>query len=168
MLEEIPEILKESGSILQGRFTLRSGEKSNIKIELEKTFGNPYYRYIISQSMCRKLDQEEVTSIISPGGAADVLANIVASNFGLLLSKVTRNLKGDILGINLNYHTPSKKDIYTIIEDVASTGGSMKRVYDLLTPTGAKVKQGLVVVLRQDIANKIELPFNLDYLTIFK
>ncbi|MCX8058058.1 MAG: orotate phosphoribosyltransferase [Spirochaetes bacterium] len=143
------KILDKTSSILKGHFLLTSGNHSEYYIEKIRLVKNPIYlnqiAKIISKSLKKRI--KEFDTIVSPAYGAIALGFMVA----LYLKKdfVFAQRKDDIMTIRSGFGNLSGKKVY-IIEDIITTGGSVKEVKDCVEKLGGTVVGIYCIVDRSD------------------
>lgn len=131
-------ILEKTSAILKGHFLLTSGNHSEYYIEKISLVKNPFYlnkiAKLISKNLRKKINEFDV--IVSPAYGAIALGFMVA----LYLKKefVFSQRKDEIMTIRSGFGDLKDKRVY-IIEDIITTGGSVKEVKDCVEKTGGKV-----------------------------
>ena len=135
--ERVLEILKEAGVLLEGHFRLTSGRHSNRYLQCAKIFRNTKY----SEELCRALAQqfagEGVQVVIGPAMGAVQMAYEVSRHLQCENFFAERNDKGAMELRRGFAVTPGMKVL--LVEDVVTTGGSVKEVLDLVQNAGGIV-----------------------------
>jgi orotate phosphoribosyltransferase len=161
----LKNLLIECGAIKFGEFTLTSGKKSNYYVDIKKASTNPKILKNIAVEMSKIIGSYHIKIDIIGGmelGAVP-LAAAVALETGIpyvMIRKQPREhgVKSQIVG-----DLPENANA-VVVEDVATTGGSIEKSIDVLQASGAKVKLVLVVVDReegaQDLLDKYDIEIN--------
>jgi len=113
----IEEILKETKALLQGHFLLTSGKHSEYYVEKIKIINNPKYVDLLCDV------------IVGPAYGGIVLAYEVAKK--LKKKFVFTQRKNEVMTIRSGFDIKAG-DKAVIIEDIITTGGSVKEVIELL------------------------------------
>lgn len=118
--------------------------------------------------ICRLIAEQidpEIECLVGSGHGGITLASILSDRRYSNLSLVRVDSKGHGTGKSIDGYVPNSGDILEIVDDVFTTGGSLKKIYDALEPTGAIVKAAHVVVKRNDLdVVETRLPFPVTYL----
>ena len=145
--EKIIDIFKETGALLNGHFVLTSGRHSSSYFQCAKVLQYPKYLSRFAQSIANNFINSNVDAVISPAIGGIVLGTEV----GRLLNVKTifaERKKGDMC-IRRGFEI-KKSDKILVIEDVITTGGSVKEVIDEVTKLGGKISGVGVLVDRSN------------------
>jgi orotate phosphoribosyltransferase len=142
---EIQDILKETGAYLQGHFELTSGRHSEFYVEKIKIINNPYYVSKICEQIANICKDYECDIVVGPAFGGIVLAYEVAKNLGKKF--VFSQRKDEQMVIRSGFEVePKSKAI--IIEDIVTTGGSVKEVIKVLESLDVEIKAIACIVDR--------------------
>ena len=138
------EIFKKTGALLEGHFVLTSGRHSSSYFQCAKVLQYPQYLSQFSKEIIKKLSTElEVDKVISPAVGGIVLGTEV----GRLLNKPTifaERMNGK-MSLRRGFKIDKNEKIL-LVEDVITTGGSVKEVIDLAHKNhGQVVGVGIIV-----------------------
>jgi orotate phosphoribosyltransferase len=134
--ERVLEVLKEAGVLLEGHFLLTSGRHSNRYLQCAKIFQNTKY----SEELCAALAQQfadcNIDVVIGPAMGAvqmayEVSRHLKTPNF------FTERVDGQMVlrrGFSLK---PGQRVL--VVEDVVTTGGSVKEVMQIVRDCQAEV-----------------------------
>lgn len=151
----ITEILKETKAVLQGHFLLTSGRHSEYYVEKIKIINNPKFVSILCEKLSELLKDYECDVIVGPAYGGIVLAYEVAKQLNKKFVFTQR--KDEKMTIRSGFDiNPGDKAI--IIEDIITTGGSVKEVIDLLTSKDIKVSAVACIVDRSGGNAKFDYP----------
>ena len=131
--EKIINIFKETGALLNGHFVLTSGKHSSSYFQCAKVLQYPKYLNRFAQSIANNFMNGDIDAVISPAIGGIVLGTEV----GRLLNVKTifaERKKGDMC-IRRGFEI-KENDKILVIEDVITTGGSVKEVIDEVTKLG--------------------------------
>jgi|YNPMSStandDraft_1061717.scaffolds.fasta_scaffold00351_6 orotate phosphoribosyltransferase len=136
---DINKIIYETKALLKGHFMLTSGNHSEFYIEKIKFINKPYYLNKIAKMIAKKLlkTKDEFDIIISPAYGAIALGFMVA----LYLKKdfAFTQRKDEKMSLRSGFNDLKNRNIY-IVEDIITTGGSVKEVKDCIENVGGTVK----------------------------
>lgn len=122
---EIKEILISESAILEGHFQLTSGKHSNMYIEKIRLLQNPVATERICQMLAELLENYDFDTVVGPAFGGIVLAfevaKIIGSNF------IFTQRKEDQMIIRKGFDLAQVKKA-VIVEDILTTGGSVKEV----------------------------------------
>ena len=134
--EEIINIFKETGALLNGHFVLTSGRHSSSYFQCAKVLQYPKYLSRFAQSIANNFINSAIDAVISPAIGGIVLGTEV----GRLLNVKTifAERKKGYMCIRRGFEI-KENDKILVIEDVITTGGSVKEVIDEVTKLGGKI-----------------------------
>ena len=131
--------------IKRGEFTLASGQKSDLYIDLKGVSAVPELFDRIVHEMIELYSQpHQIVGMATAGiSFASVMASYLKQPFGYARSEIKAHGTGKILEGNINKGQP-----IILIEDVVSTGGSLIKVIHAIREQGYVVNQAICVVDR--------------------
>ena len=134
--EEYIKIFKDSGALLDGHFILTSGRHSNSYFQCAKLLQYPKYLELFSKNIAGHFKENEIDLVVSPAIGGIVLGTEV----GRLLRKRTvfaERVDGE-MELRRGFEIKTNEKIL-IVEDVITTGGSVKEVMSLVQSFGADI-----------------------------
>jgi orotate phosphoribosyltransferase len=145
----ILQTLKDEDILKKGDFLLRSGERSPYYCDIKKALGNPILLALLVDSLSGKVP-EDTTCIAGSGYGGIALATGVALKLKKPLTLVRDAVKDHGTKVGVEGYVPQKEDKVCIIDDVLTTGGSIKDLIKKLEPTGVSLAGAIVVVARAE------------------
>ncbi|NIN01512.1 MAG: orotate phosphoribosyltransferase [candidate division Zixibacteria bacterium] len=126
---EIFEIFKKSGALLKGHFLLSSGLHSDIYFEKFQVLQYPQYVDILCRKLAGLFQDDKVEVVVGPTTGGVIIAYEVAKNLGTRSIFAEAGDEGRIFkrGFNLK-----KGERTLIVDDILTTGGSIKEVIQLV------------------------------------
>jgi orotate phosphoribosyltransferase len=169
--EELKRIITER-SILKGEFTLVSGKKSSYYINGKLTTLNARGLYLTAKLLLDEFDGFEYDGFAGPTIGADPIIGALLTlsaqrgleREGFLIRKLTkehgtRNLvEGNI--------TPGARVM--LLEDVATTGGSLIKAAEAITSGGGKIAGVFTIVDREEGATETLAAAGYEFHSLFK
>ena len=134
--EEYIKIFKDSGALLDGHFILTSGRHSSSYFQCAKLLQYPKYLELFSKNIADHFKENEIDLVVSPAIGGIVLGTEV----GRLLRKRTvfaERVDGE-MKLRRGFEIKTNEKIL-IVEDVITTGGSVKEVMSLVQSFGAGI-----------------------------
>ena len=134
--EEYIKIFKDSGALLDGHFILTSGRHSNSYFQCAKLLQYPKYLELFSKNIADHFKENEIDLVVTPAVGGIVLGTEV----GRLLRKRTvfaERVDGE-MKLRRGFEIKTNEKIL-IVEDVITTGGSVKEVMNLVQSFGADI-----------------------------
>ena len=150
---ELIIVLKDCGAICYGNFELVSMKKSNYYIDIKKASTNPKTLKLIAKHVAIKVKEMDVNVVAGVELGGVPLATAVSLELGLPLLIVRKTTK--------NYGTKSRfigdikpKDKIVILEDVTTSGSSVRNAIEIVNEAGASVRYAISVVDREEGAKE--------------
>lgn len=154
-MESLAETLKECGAIKFGDFTLASGKKSRYYVDIKKASTNPRILRQVARRISEILKHKSIPADyiggVALGGVPIAVAVSLETGLPLIIiRKETKEygMKGQIIG----EFNPGNSIV--LVEDVATTGGSVLKAVKTLRDEGLVVRHVIVVVDREEGAGK--------------
>ena len=141
--EEIIGLFKESGALLTGHFKLTSGRHSDVYYEKFTLLKNPTVCTQICEEMANRFRSLDADVIVGPTTGGIIIAYDVARYLGVESIYAEAGETGRVFrrGFTLE---PEQKVV--IVDDILTTGRSLREVIDLVASYQAKIV-GLGVLL---------------------
>ena len=152
-LTSLADKLLSAGCIKFGEFTLKSGLKSPIYIDLRRIITYPKLIEAIAQAYLPLLSSLQFSRIAGLPYAAIPIATAIslAGNYPLIYPRKEVKTYGTKAEIEGEYHAG---ETVVVIDDLATTGGSKFEAIEKLTGAGLVVKDVVVLVDRQSGAKE--------------
>jgi len=127
--EEIRELLVETDVIQEGHFVLSSGRHADIYMQCAKVLQYPEHAATLAAEIAAKWEDEEIDVVIGPALGGVVLSYAVAEELGV--RSIFSERKNGEMKIRRGFELkPGEKVL--VVEDVVTTGGSVKEVLAVL------------------------------------
>lgn len=149
------QVLKEEKALLTGHFRLTSGNHSDRYIEKIKVLQNPEAVSVLCSQLTKRLKGYNFDTVIGPAYGAIVLAYEVAKQLGKRFVFAQR-IDGQ-MAFRSGFDV-SKIGRAVVIEDIVSTGGSVKEVIDLAEKSGIPIVAVGLLVDRSGGRLDLDLP----------
>lgn len=165
MKEELKKLLKETGAVKFGEFTLSSGKKSDFYVDCRKVTLHPKGAKLIGKIILDKIKGQKVDAIGGLTLGADPITSAVVA---------LGEIPGFIVRKKAKEHGTQQKIEgliesgwkVVIVEDVATTGTSALQAIEAAEAAGAKVIKVISVVDREEGASETLKAYDFD--PIFK
>ena len=125
----IIDIFKSTNALLEGHFILTSGRHSNSYFQCAKVLQYPEYLTEFGLMIANEFKSKKPDVVISPAIGGIVLSTEVGTQLGV--RSVFSERKNGKMVIRRGFEIQSKEKVL-IIEDVITTGGSVKEVINLV------------------------------------
>jgi uridine monophosphate synthetase len=149
----LADALLEAGCIKFGEFTLKSGLKSPIYIDLRQIITHPKLLADIAQAYLPLLATLQFSRIAGLPYAAIPIATAIslAGDYPMIYPRKEAKAYGTRAEIEGEFHAG---ETVVVIDDLATTGGSKFEAIEKLTGVGLVVKDVVVLVNRQSGAKE--------------
>ncbi len=135
--ERVMEILQEAGVLLEGHFLLTSGRHSDKYLQCAKIFQNAKYSEELCASLAELYKESNVDIVIGPAIGAILISYEVARQLGVPNIFAERDAEGKMT-LRRSF-TIEKGQRVLVVEDVVTTGGSVREVVELVKECGGEV-----------------------------
>jgi len=149
--EAIVRMLLEAAAVRFGEFTLASGEKSDVYIDVKRAWTDPRRLDLLARALAARVGSTDRLAGMELGAVPLVVATALRTGHPyVILRKAAKEhgtrqpFEGEI---------PSGQRVL-LIEDVATTGGSSERSVEIVRAAGGVVDRVLVVVDRESGARE--------------
>jgi orotate phosphoribosyltransferase len=132
----ILEIFKKTGALLQGHFLLTSGRHSNMYFQCAKVLQYPEYTEQVCKIIADHFKDYNIDTVISPAMGGIIVGQEVARQLNKRSIFAEREDKKLTLRRGFTINQGEK---ILICEDVVTTGGSVYEVIDIVKEQGGEV-----------------------------
>ncbi len=144
--EAIRSALLDSGAVRFGEFTLASGQKSDVYVDIKRAWTDPARLRLLGRALAARVGDAERLAGMELGAVPLVVA--VALETGLPFTIVRKTAKAHGTQQRFEGELPAGSRVL-VIEDVTTTGGSVLETIDVVRGAGASVDRVLAVVDRE-------------------
>ena len=134
--DQLIEIFQKTGALLQGHFILTSGRHSPTYFQCAKVLQYPEYLKRFSNEIVHHFQETEIDMVITPAVGGIVLGTEVGSQ--LNKQTIFAEREQGVMTLRRGFEISSKSNVL-VIEDVITTGGSVKEVIELVANSDATV-----------------------------
>ena len=134
--DQILSIFRSTEALLEGHFVLTSGRHSASYFQCAKVLQHPEYLTAFSIMIADEFDDQAPDVVISPAIGGVVLGTEVGTQLGCRTIFAERK-EGNMV-IRRGFHI-EKGEKVLVVEDVITTGGSVKEVMDLVEEAGGNI-----------------------------
>lgn len=134
--ERVLEVLKEAGVLLEGHFLLTSGKHSAKYLQCAKIFQNTKYSEELCADLALKFKNEKIDLVVGPAIGAIQMAYEVSRQLGV------PNFFAERENGSMTFRRGfaiEKGQRVLVVEDVITTGGSVREVIELVQSAGGIV-----------------------------
>lgn len=141
--ERVLEVLKEADVLQEGHFLLTSGRHSDKYLQCAKIFQHTKYSEELCAALAEKFKDKGVELVIGPAIGAIQMSYEVSRHLGV--KNIFAERENGEMTLRRNFTIePGQKVL--VVEDVVTTGGSVREVIDIVRKYGGEVV-GLGVVV---------------------
>ncbi len=154
---DVEALLRSTGAILEGHFQLASGRHSSVYIEKFRIMEDPPATASLCAMIAAHFQDSGATLVIGPAMGGVILAYETARHMGLHSIFAEKDGAGGLIferGFAVQRGQP-----VLVVDDVLTTGGSVKKVLALLEEAGARVVGVGFLIDRTDGGVDFGIPF---------
>ena len=153
--DEVLHIFRETGVLHEGHFLLTSGRHSSQYLQCAQVLKHPEIAAKLCRELTEILGEKELDLCIGPAVGGIIVAYEMARSLGIPGIFAERE-KGEMVlrrGFQVN---PGEKVL--VVEDVITTGGSVREVMELVRRAGGMVTEVAVLVDRSGGSVTFDVP----------
>lgn len=154
--KEINDILERNGVLQTGHFLLTSGRHSGKYMQCAKIFQNPDISAEISKDLAERYDDYDIDIVIGPALGGIILAYEVARQ--LEVRALFAERENGVMTLRRGFEIKPGSRVL-VVEDVITTGGSVKEVIDVVRSVGGEVVGVASVIDRSGGRAIFDVPF---------
>lgn len=139
--------LREIGVVRKGNVRLKHAGASGFYVDVKKAYGYPEILDLICRQIGKRVGKK-TTCAAAAGYGGIPLAAVLSEKYKLKLALVREKPKTHGRNVWIDGYVPGEADGVLIVDDVLTTGKSVKKIIKTLKPTGAKISGCAVVVKR--------------------
>lgn len=153
---DILKIFEETGAILKGHFQLTSGRHSDTYMQCAKLFVEPRLAKVICEQLSKKLSGLGIDIVASPAVGGIIMGYQMAQILGV--KNIFFERQDGVMSLRRGFAIDKGAKVL-VVEDVVTTGGSVREVIEQCQNLGAEVCAVASIVDRS--AGKVDfgLPF---------
>lgn len=159
---EMERVFKQTGLMLEGHFLLTSGRHSNRYMQCAKLFQYPEYSEMICQDLARRFAGQKIDLVVGPALGGIIMSYEMARQ--LKVPNIFAERENGSMTLRRGFSIPKGAKVL-VVEDVVTTGGSVREVMDIVAAEGAEVIGVCVVVDRSGGKIEFGVPFEAAYET---
>ncbi len=144
--EEILRLLLDADAVRFGEFTLASGEKSDVYIDVKKAWPDPRRLDTLARALAARVGSTERLAGMELGAVPLVVALALATGRPYVILRKAAKEHGTRQQYEGEIPAGAR---FLLIEDVTTTGGSTLRSIEIVRAAGGVVDRALVVLDRE-------------------
>jgi len=142
---DILEIFRSTGALLEGHFVLTSGRHSDTYFQCAKVLQYPEYLTLFSRIIADQFEIDKIDTVISPAIGGIVVGTDVGRQLGV--KTIFTERKDGKMKLRRGFEI-EKGERILIVEDVLTTGGSIQEVIKIVKENKGEIAGVGVVVDR--------------------
>lgn len=135
-LKEKEDLLKEKGALMEGHFILTSGQHGDTYIQCARILEDPQTSALLIGELIKEVKNKNIDLVIGPATGGIILAYEAARQLGVK-AIFTERENGEMT-LRRGFKIPKGARIL-VVEDVVTTGGSVKEVLNIVENQGGQV-----------------------------
>ena len=155
--EEILNVFEDCGALLRGHFVLTSGRHSPKFLQAALVLQHPDNAKLLAEELAARFVSERIDLVVGPAVGGIILAHEVARALGV--SGCYSEKERDSMVIRRGFTVPPGTGV-VVVEDVVTTGGSVRKTVEHLRERGAQVYGIGALVDRSGGAAEFDVPFH--------
>ena len=156
--QEILQVFKDTGALLEGHFLLTSGKHSSQYMQCAQVLQYPRIAGRFGAELARKFEYLQIETVIGPAMGGIIVAHEVARALGV--KSIFAERQGGEMTLRRGFKLSAGEKVL-VVEDVVTTGGSVKEVLNIVREAGAVlVGVGVIVDRSGGQADFGGLPFH--------
>jgi len=137
--EEIMKKFEEAGAIQKGHFKLTSGVHSDTYIQCAQIMQHPGFMHNLCSELGRKFRGDDIDVIVGPAIGGIIMAHVMARVLGPWVRAIFTERENGKMTLRRSFEIKEGEKVL-VVEDVTTTGSSVREVIDIV-----KSRQGKVV-----------------------
>lgn len=133
--EEVLDIFKVSGALLEGHFLLTSGRHSRQYMQCAKVLQYPHHAARLGEALAESFQDQGIDLVIGPAMGGILVAHEVGKALGTK-ALFTERENGE-MKLRRGFELQSGQRVL-VVEDVITTGGSVREVLEVVKSYGAQ------------------------------
>lgn len=140
---EVLDLLQDVGAFRSGHFVYTSGRHGDAYINKDALFMHPHETFKLAGAIAENFKDDNIEAVIAPAVAGAILAQWTAYQLSEMTDREVCALYADKadggLVIKRGYDKAIQGKRTLVVEDLLTTGGSLKKVVDAARAAGANI-----------------------------
>lgn len=154
--DELLDLFRKSGALLEGHFRLSSGLHSTGYLQCALVLQHPHHADLLGREIAARTRQLGATVVLSPALGGVIIGHEVGRALGVRALFAER--QDGALALRRGF-VLSESDRVLVIEDVVTTGGSTRETMQVATAAGGHVVGAASIVDRSGGRTDLSVPF---------
>jgi orotate phosphoribosyltransferase len=154
-VDEVMQIFRETGALLEGHFVLSSGLHSSIYLQCALVLQEPRIAEQVAGAIAEPFKNKGISLVASPAIGGIVIGYEVARSLGARFIWTER--ENGVMTLRRGFSVSSQEKTL-VVEDVVTTGGSTRETIEALQCEGADVIGAASIIDRSSGAADVGVP----------
>jgi len=137
--EEVMEKFEQAGAIQKGHFKLTSGVHSDTYIQCAQVMQYPGFMHNLCSELGKKFRGDDIDVIVGPAIGGIIMAHVMARVLGPWVRAIFTERENGKMTLRRSFEIKEGEKVL-VVEDVTTTGSSVREVIDIV-----KLRKGKVV-----------------------
>ena len=137
--EEVMKKFEDAGAIQKGHFKLTSGVHSDTYIQCAQVMQHPGFMHNLCSELGKKFRGDDIDVIVGPAIGGIIMAHVMARVLGPWVRAIFTERENGKMTLRRSFEIKEGEKVL-VVEDVTTTGSSVREVMDIV-----KSRQGKVV-----------------------
>jgi orotate phosphoribosyltransferase len=137
--EEVMKKFEQAGAIQKGHFKLTSGVHSDTYIQCAQVMQHPEFMHSLCSELGKKFRGDDIDVIVGPAIGGIIMAHVMARVLGPWVRAIFTERENSKMTLRRSFEINQGEKVL-VVEDVTTTGSSVREVMDIV-----KSRQGKVV-----------------------
>ena len=137
--EEVMKKFEQAGAIQKGHFKLTSGVHSDTYIQCAQVMQHPEFMHNLCSELGKKFRGDDIDVIVGPAIGGIIMAHVMARVLGPWVRAIFTERENGKMTLRRSFEINQGEKVL-VVEDVTTTGSSVREVIDIV-----KSRQGKVV-----------------------
>ncbi len=137
--EEVMKKFEQAGAIQKGHFKLTSGVHSDTYIQCAQVMQHPEFMHSLCSELGKKFRGDDIDVIVGPAIGGIIMAHVMARVLGPWVRAIFTERENGKMTLRRSFEINQGEKVL-VVEDVTTTGSSVREVMDIV-----KSRQGKVV-----------------------
>ncbi|MCI4362949.1 MAG: orotate phosphoribosyltransferase [Thermoplasmata archaeon] len=148
---EVRATLLASGAVKFGEFTLTSGKRSDVYVDVKQAWTNPERLALLARALAQRVGEERFLAGMELGAVPLVVATALETHLPFVVIRKAAREHGTGKRVE-GAIAPGARGL--LLEDVVTTGGSVAASVEILRAEGAVVDRVVAVIDREEGARE--------------
>ena len=136
--EEVMKKFEEAGAIQKGHFKLTSGVHSDTYIQCAQIMQHPEFMHNLCSELGKKFRGDDIDVIVGPAIGGIIMAHVMARVLGPWVRAIFTERENGKMTLRRSFEIKEGEKVI-VVEDVTTTGSSVREVIDIIKSRKGKV-----------------------------